>query len=148
MSNHFLFLLLLTLEIMLNNFEISLLEKEFLLNYLKQNYIFPSYNVIKYKYEIEQDNIKLNYIKENGQKLIEFYTSKTKSVDNNYLSILNKSLDDTNNKYFYTSNLKKIERDVDKLLYYITFVPEQSSSMFKYIINKYLLKIISFSKFF
>ena len=147
MSNHFLFLLLLTLEIMLNNFEISLLEKEFLLNYLKQNYIFPSYNVIKYKYEIEQDNIKLNYIKENGQKLIEFYTSKTKSVDNNYLSILNKSLDDTNNKYFYTSNLKKIERDVDKLLYYITFVPEQSSSMFKYIINKYLLKIISFSKF-
>ena len=147
MSNHFLFLLLLTLEIMLNNFEISLLEKEFLLNYLKQNYLFPSYNVIKYKYETEQDSIKLNYIKDNGQKLIEFYTSKTKSVDNNYLNILNKSLDDTNNKYFYTSNLKKIERDVDKLLYYITFVPEQSSSMFKYIINKYLLKIISFSKF-
>jgi hypothetical protein len=78
MSNHFLFLLLLTLEIMLNNFEISLLEKEFLLNYLKQNYLFPSYNVIKYKYETEQDNIKLNYIKDNGQKLIEFYTSKTK----------------------------------------------------------------------
>ena len=103
--------------------------------------------MIKYKYETEQDNIKLNYIKDNGQKLIEFYTSKTKSVDNNYLNILNKSLDDTNNKYFYTSNLKKIERDVDKLLYYITFVPEQSSSMFKYIINKYLLKIISFSKF-
>ena len=147
MSNHFLFLLLLTLEIMLNNFEISLLEKEFLLIYLKQNYLFPSYNVIKYKYETEQDNIKLNYIKENGLKLIEFYTSKTKSVDSNYLAILNKSLDDTNNKYFYTSNLKKIERDVDKLLYYITFVPEQSSSMFKYIINKYLLKIISFSKF-
>ena len=147
MSNHFLFLLLLTLEIMLNNFEISLLEKEFLLNYLKQNYLFPSYNVIKYKYETEKDNIKLNYIKENGQKLIEFYTSKTKSVDSNYLAILNKSLDDTNNKYFYTSNLKKIERDVDKLLYYITFVPEQSSSMFKYVINKYLLKIISFSKF-
>ena len=147
MSHHFLFSLLLTLEIMLNNFEISLHEKEFLLNYLKENYIFPSNNVIKYKYEAEPDNIKLKYIKENGNKLIGFYTQKTKSIDNNYLILLNKSLDNTNNKYFYTSNLKKIERDVDKLLYYIIFVPEQSSSMFKYIINKYLLKIISFGKF-
>ena len=147
MSNHFLFSLLLTLEIMLNNFEISLLEKQFLLNYLKQNYLFPSNNTIKYKYEAEIENIKLKYIKENGKKLIEFYTQKSKSVDNNYLLLLKNSLDNINNKYFYTSSLKKINRDIDKLLYYITFVPEQSSSMFKYVINKYLLKIISFGKF-
>ena len=147
LSNHFLFSLLFTLEIMLNNFEISLFEKEFLLNYLKQNYIFPSNNTIKYKYETESDNIKYNYIKENGKKLIEFYTQKSKSGNNNYLTLLTKSLDNMNNKYYYTSSLKKIERDIDKLLYYITFVPEQSSSMFKYVINKYLLKIISFSKF-
>ena len=63
------------------------------------------------------------------------------------MTLLNKSLDITNNKYFYTSSLKQIDRDIDKLLYYITFAPEQSSSMFKYIINKYLLKIITFSKF-
>ena len=147
MSNHFLFSLLMTLEIMLNNFEISFFEKSFLLDYLKKNYIFPSNNIIKYKFETESDKIKLNYIKENGKKLIEFYTQKSKSIDNKYLTLLNKSLDITNNKYFYTSSLKQIDRDIDKLLYYITFVPEQSSSMFKYIINKYLLKIITFSKF-
>ena len=147
LSNHFLFSLLFTLEIMLNNFEISLFEKEFLLDYLKQNYIFPSNNTIKYKYEAESDNIKYNYIKDNGKKLIDFYTQKSKSGNNNYLTLLTKSLDNLNNKYYYTSSLKKIERDIDKLLYYITFVPEQSSSMFKYVINKYLLKIISFSKF-
>jgi hypothetical protein len=147
LSNHFLFSLLFTLEIMLNNFEISLFEKEFLLDYLKENYIFPSNNTIKYKYEAESDNIKYNYIKDNGKKLIDFYTQKSKSGNNNYLTLLTKSLDNLNNKYYYTSSLKKIERDIDKLLYYITFVPEQSSSMFKYVINKYLLKIISFSKF-
>ena len=147
LSNHFLFSLLLTIEIMLNNFEISLYEKQFLLNYLKQNYTFPSNNTIKYKYETELEVQKLNYIKENGKKLINFYTKDSKSVNSEYLSLLNKSLDNINNKYFFTSSLKKIERDIDKLLYYITFVPEQSSSMFKYVINKYLLKIISFSKF-
>ena len=147
MSNHFLFSLLMTLEIMLNNFEISFFEKRFLLNYLKNNYIFPSNNVIKYKFETESDKTKLKYIKDNGKNLIEFYTQKSKSIDNKYLTLLNKSLDNTNNKYFYTSSLKQIDRDIDKLLYYITFVPEQSSSMFKYIINKYLLKIITFSKF-
>ena len=147
MSNHFLFSLLLTVEIMLNNFEISLYEKQFLLNYLKQNYTFPSNNTIKYKYETEPEPKKLNYIKENGKKLINFYTKDSKSINSNYLSLLNKSLDNINNKYFFTSSLKNVERDIDKLLYYITFVPEQSSSMFKYVINKYLLKIISFSKF-
>ena len=147
LSNHFLFSLLLTIEIMLNNFEISLYEKQFLLNYLKQNYTFPSNNTIKYKYETELEPQKLNNIKENGKKLINFYTKDSKSVNSEYLSLLNKSLDNINNKYFFTSSLKKVERDIDKLLYYITFVPEQSSSMFKYVINKYLLKIISFSKF-
>ena len=147
MSNHFLFSLLLTVEIMLNNFEISLIEKQYLLDYLKQNYTFPSNNTIKYKYETELETKKYGYIKENGKQLINFYTQKSKSVENNYLNILTKSLDNINNKYYFTSSLKKIERDIDKLLYYITFVPEQSSSMFKYIINKYLLKIINFSKF-
>ena len=147
MSNHFLFSLLLTIEIMLNNFEISLFEKEFLLEYLKQNYIFLSNNTIKYKYETEHESFKLNLISTNGKKLIEFYNKKSKSIDDNYLSLLKKSLDNISNKYFFTSSLKKINRDVDKLLYYITFYPEQSSSMFKYIINKYLLKIINFSRF-
>ena len=147
MSNHFLFSLLLTIEIMLNNFEISLYEKEFLLDYLKQNYIFLSNNTIKYKYETEFENYKINLISTNGKNLIEFYKNKSKSIDDNYLSLLKKSLDNINNKYFFTSSLKKINRDVDKLLYYITFYPEQSSSMFKYIINKYLLKIINFSHY-
>ena len=147
MSNHFLFSLLLTIEIMLNNFEISFIEKEFLLNYLKQNYIFLSNNTIKYKYETEPENIKYNYIKENGNKLIEFYNKKSKSIDDNYFSLLKKSFDNINNKYFFTTSLRKINRDVDKLLYYITFIPEQSSSLFKYIINKYLLTIINFSHF-
>ena len=147
MSNHFLFSLLLTIEIMLNNFEISLFEKEFLLDYLKQNYIFLSNNTIKYKYETEFENYKINLISTNGKNLIEFYKNKSKSIDDNYLSLLKKSLDNINNKYFFTSSLKKINRDVDKLLYYITFYPEQSSSMFKYIINKYLLKIINFSHY-
>ena len=147
LSNHFLFSLLLTIEIMLNNFEISLFEKEFLLNYLKQNYIFLSNNTIKYKYETEFENYKINLISTNGKNLIEFYKNKSKSIDDNYLSLLKKSLDNINNKYFFTSSLKKINRDVDKLLYYITFYPEQSSSMFKYIINKYLLKIINFSHY-
>ena len=53
MSNHFLFSLLLTIEIMLNNFEISLFEKEFLLDYLKQNYIFLSNDEIE-KMEIQK----------------------------------------------------------------------------------------------
>ena len=147
MSNHFLFSLLLTIEIMLNNFEISLFEKEFLLDYLKQNYIFLSNNTIKYKYETELEKYKLNLISKNGKNLIEFYKNKSKSIDDNYLSLLKKSLENINNKYFFTSSLKKINRDVDKLLYYIIFYPEQSSSMFKYIINKYLLKIINFSHY-
>ena len=146
-SNHFLFSLLLTLEIMVNNFEISVLEKKYALDYIKSFYIFPSDNVIKFKYENETDSFKSSFINDNGKKLIEFYTKKTKSVDSNYLSILNNSLNTHNNKYFYTTSIKKIPRDIDKLLYYITFIPDQSSSIFKYLINKYLLKILNLSRF-
>ena len=146
-SNHFLFSLLLTLEIMVNNFEISVLEKKYALDYIKSFYVFPSDNVIKFKYENETDSFKSSFINDNGKKLIEFYTKKTKSVDNNYLSILNNSLNSHNNKYFYTTSIKKIPRDIDKLLYYITFIPDQSSSIFKYLINKYLLKILNLSRF-
>ena len=146
-SNHFLFSLLLTFEIMVNNFEISVLEKKYALDYIKSFYVFPSDNVIKFKYENETDSFKSSFINDNGKKLIEFYTKKTKSIDNNYLSILNNSLNSHNNKYFYTTSIKKIPRDIDKLLYYITFIPDQSSSIFKYLINKYLLKILNLSRF-
>ena len=146
-SNHFLFSLLLTFEIMVNNFEISVLEKKYALDYIKSFYSFPSDNVIKFKYENETDSFKSSFINDNGKKLIEFYTKKTKSIDNNYLSILNNSLNSHNNKYFYTTSIKKIPRDIDKLLYYITFIPDQSSSIFKYLINKYLLKILNLSRF-
>ena len=146
-SNHFLFSLLLTLEIMVNNFEISVLEKKFVLDYIKSFYVFPSDNVIKFKYENETDSFKSSFINDNGKKLIEFYTKKTKSIDNNYLMILNSSLNSHNNKYFYTTSIKKIPRDIDKLLYYITFIPDQSSSIFKYLINKYLLKILNLSRY-
>ena len=146
-SNHFLFSLLLTFEIMVNNFEISVLEKKYALDYIKSFYSFPSDNVIKFKYENETDSFKSSFINDNGKKLIEFYTKKTKSIDNNYLSILNNSLNSHNNKYFYTTSIKKIPRDIDKLLYYITFIPDQSSSIFKYLINKYLLKILNLSRY-
>ena len=146
-SNHFLFSLLLTFEIMVNNFEISVLEKKYALDYIKSFYVFPSDNVIKFKYENETDSFKSSFINDNGKKLIEFYTKKTKSIDSNYLSILNNSLNSHNNKYFYTTSIKKIPRDIDKLLYYITFIPDQSSSIFKYLINKYLLKILNLSRF-
>ena len=146
-SNHFLFSLLLTFEIMVNNFEISVLEKKYALDYIKSFYVFPSDNVIKFKYENETDSFKSSFINDNGKKLIEFYTKKTQSIDNNYLSILNNSLNSHNNKYFYTTSIKKIPRDIDKLLYYITFIPDQSSSIFKYLINKYLLKILNLSRY-
>ena len=146
-SNHFLFSLLLTFEIMNNNFEISILEKNYALDYIKSFYIFPSDNVIKFKYENETDSFKTSFINDNGKKLIEFYTKKTKSIDNMYLNLLNNSLNSHNNKYFYTTSIKKIPRDIDKLLYYITFIPDQSSSIFKYLINKYLLKILNLSRF-
>ena len=113
-SNHFLFSLLLTFEIMVNNFEISVLEKKYALDYIKSFYSFPSDNVIKFKYENETDSFKSSFINDNGKKLIEFYTKKTKSIDNNYLSILNNSLNSHNNKYFYTQSIKKIPRDIDK----------------------------------
>ena len=146
-SNHFLFSLLLTFEIMGNNFEISVFEKKYALDYIKSFYIFPSDNVIKFKYENETDSFKTSFINDNGKKLIEFYTKKSKSIDNKYLSLLNNSLNSHNNKYFYTQSIKKIPRDIDKLLYYITFIPDQSSSIFKYLINKYLLKILNLSRF-
>ena len=146
-SNHFLFSLLLTFEIMVNNFEISVFEKNYALDYIKSFYVFPSDNVIKFKYENETDSFKTSFINDNGKKLIEFYTKKSKSIDNMYLSLLNNSLNSHNNKYFYTQSIKKIPRDIDKLLYYITFIPDQSSSIFKYLINKYLLKILNLSRF-
>jgi hypothetical protein len=146
-SNHFLFSLLLTFEIMVNNFEISVLEKKYALEYIKSFYVFPSDNVIKFKYENETDSFKTSFINDNGKQLIEFYTKKSKSIDNNYLALLNNSLNAHNNKYFYTQSIKKIPRDIDKLLYYITFIPDQSSSIFKYLINKYLLKILNLSRF-
>ena len=146
-SNHFLFSLLLTFEIMVNNFEISVFEKNYALDYIKSFYVFPSDNVIKFKYENETDSFKTSFINDNGKKLIEFYTKKSKSIDNKYLSLLNNSLNSHNNKYFYTTSIKKIPRDIDKLLYYITFIPDQSSSIFKYLINKYLLKILNLSRF-
>ena len=146
-SNHFLFSLLLTFEIMVNNFEISVFEKNYTLDYIKAFYVFPSDNVIKFKYENETDSFKTSFINDNGKKLIEFYTKKTKSIDNKYLELLNNSLNSHNNKYFYTQSIKKIPRDIDKLLYYITFIPDQSSSIFKYLINKYLLKILNLSRF-
>ncbi len=146
-SNHFLFSLLLTFEIMVNNFEISVFEKNYALDYIKSFYVFPSDNVIKFKYENETDSFKTSFINDNGKKLIEFYTKKSKSIDNKYLSLLNNSLSSHNNKYFYTTSIKKIPRDIDKLLYYITFIPDQSSSIFKYLINKYLLKILNLSRF-
>ena len=146
-SNHFLFSLLLTFEIMVNNFEISVFEKNYALDYIKAFYVFPSDNVIKFKYENETDSFKTSFINDNGKKLIEFYTKKSKSIDSKYLSLLNNSLNSHNNKYFYTTSIKKIPRDIDKLLYYITFIPDQSSSIFKYLINKYLLKILNLSRF-
>ena len=146
-SNHFLFSLLLTFEIMVNNFEISVFEKNYALDYIKTFYVFPSDNVIKFKYENETDSFKSSFINDNGKKLIEFYTKKSKSIDNKYLTLLNNSLNSHNNKYFYTQSIKKIPRDIDKLLYYITFIPDQSSSIFKYLINKYLLKILNLSRF-
>jgi hypothetical protein len=146
-SNHFLFSLLLTFEIMGNNFEISVFEKNYALDYIKSFYVFPSDNVIKFKYENETDSFKTSFINDNGKKLIEFYTKKSKSIDNKYLALLNNSLNSHNNKYFYTTSIKKIPRDIDKLLYYITFIPDQSSSIFKYLINKYLLKILNLSRF-
>ena len=147
LSNHFLFSLLLTFEIMVNNFEISVFEKDYVLDYLKSYYVFPSDNVIKFKYENETDSFKISFINDNGKKLIDFYTQKSKSIDNKYLALLNSSLNSHNNKYFYTTSIKKISRDIDKLLYYITFIPDQSSSIFKYLINKYLLKILNLSRF-
>ena len=146
-SNHFLFSLLLTFERMVNNFEISVFEKNYALDYIKSFYVFPSDNVIKFKYENETDSFKTSFINDNGKKLIEFYTKKSKSIDNKYLELLNNSLNSHNNKYFYTTSIKKIPRDIDKLLYYITFIPDQSSSIFKYLINKYLLKILNLSRF-
>ena len=147
LSNHFLFSLLLTFEIMINNFEISAFEKNYATDYIKNFYIFPSNNTIKFKYENETEIFKSNFIKENAKKLIEFYTKVSKSIDNKYLNLLNSSLNSNNNKYFYTTSIKKINRDIDKLLYYITFVPDQSSSIFKYLINKYLLKIFNFGRY-
>lgn len=108
-SNHFLFSLLLTFEIMGNNFEISVFEKNYALDYIKSFYVFPSDNVIKFKYENETDSFKTSFINDNGKKLIEFYTKKSKSIDNKYLALLNNSLNSHNNKYFYTTSIKKFQ---------------------------------------
>ena len=147
LSNHFLFSLLVTFELMINSFEISHIEMNYILNYMKEYYIFPNENIIKFKYENDFDKMKFSFFQSNGKKLVDFYTKTTKSINNAYLQLLNKSLDKSNNKYFYTSNIKKINRDVDKLLYYITFLPDQSSSIFKYLINKYLINMYNFGKY-
>ena len=147
LSNHFLFSLLVTFELMINRFEISHIEMNYILNYMKEYYIFPNENIIKFKYENDFDKMKFSFFQSNGKKLVDFYTKTTKSINNSYLQLLNKSLDKSNNKYFYTSNIKKINRDVDKLLYYITFLPDQSSSIFKYLINKYLINMYNFGKY-
>ena len=147
LSNHFLFSLLVTFELMINSFEISHIEMNYILNYMKEYYIFPNENIIKFKYENDFDKMKFSFFQSNGKKLVDFYTKTTKSINNSYLQLLNKSLDKSNNKYFYTSNIKKINRDVDKLLYYITFLPDQSSSIFKYLINKYLINMYNFGKY-
>ena len=147
LSNHFLFSLLVTFELMINRFEISHIEMNYILNYMKEYYIFPNENIIKFKHENDFDKIKFSFFESNGKKLLDFYTKITKSINNSYLQLLNKSLDKSNNKYFYTSNIKQISRDVDKLLYYITFLPDQSSSIFKYLINKYLINMYNFGKY-
>ena len=147
LSNHFLFSLLVTFELMINSFEISHMEMNYILNYMKEYYIFPNENIIKFKHENDFDKLKPSFYETNGKKLLDFYTKTTKSINNSYLQLLNKSLNKTNNKYFYTSNIKQIKRDVDKLLYYITFLPDQSSSIFKYLINKYLINMYNFGKY-
>ena len=148
LSNHFLFSLLITFELMTNSFEISHMEMNYILNFMKEYYIFPNENIIKFKYENNDfEKIKSNFYETNGKKLLNFYTITTKSINNSYLQILNKSLNKSNNKYFYTQNIKQINRDVDKLLYYMTFLPDQSSSIFKYLINKYLINMYNFGKY-
>ena len=148
LSNHFLFSLLITFELMINSFEISHMEMNYILNFMKEYYIFPNENIIKFKYENNDfEKIKSNFYETNGKKLLNFYTITTKSINNSYLQILNKSLNKSNNKYFYTQNIKQINRDVDKLLYYMTFLPDQSSSIFKYLINKYLINMYNFGKY-
>ena len=147
LSNHFLFSLLVTFELMINRFEISHIEMNYILNFLKEFYIFPNENIIKFKYENEFEKMKHSFYENNGKKLLDFYTITTKSINNSYLQLLKKSLDKSNNKYFYTSNIKLINRDIDKLLYYLTFLPDQSSSIFKYLINKYLRNMYNFGKY-
>ena len=144
LSNHFLFTLLLTFELMKNNFEMTNNEFSFVLNYLFNYFNFPNDNIIKFNYENNENEI-ANIININGKKLYNFY-NKNNSVTNYVLELTKKSLNN-NNKYFYTSNIKFIKRDVDKLLYYITFIPEQSSSIFKYLINKYCNKFFNFGKY-
>lgn len=148
LSNHFLFALLLTFEILVNNFEISNEEINYILPFLKENFIFPSDNSIKFKYEnmISSTNEIHEFIFEKGQKLINFYKLNS-SPSSNFFDLLTQSVLPSATKYFYTNNVSKIERDVDKLLYYLTFIPEQSPSIFKYLITKYLIPIHSITKF-
>ena len=148
LSNHFLFALLLTFEIMSNNFEISNEEINYILPYLKENFIFPSDNSIKFKYEsiISSTNEIHDFILEKGKKLINFYKLNA-SPSSSFFDLLTQSVLPSATKYFYTNNVSKIERDVDKLLFYLTFIPEQSPSIFKYLITKYLIPIYSITKF-
>ena len=147
LSNHFLFALLLTFEVMLNNFELSSEELEYTLQYLKDNFIFPNDNSIKFKYESISSNPKIQqFIIENGKKLLSFYQNGT-NLSASFNELLSQSILPTASKYFYTNSVSKIEKDVDKLLYYLTFIPEQSPSIFKYLITKYLIPIYSINKY-
>ena len=145
LSNHFLFALLLTLEQMSTNFEISQNEKEYVISYLQKHFLFPNDNSIKFNYDNNNLSSLPSFIQSNGEKLIAFYKDNTSSsID--FVELLNQSVK-TTSKYFYTSNLPKIEKDTDKLLYYLTFIPEQSPSIFKYLITKYLLPLYQINKF-
>ena len=145
LSNHFLFALLLTLEQMSTNFEISQNEKEYVLTYLHKHFIFPNDNSIKFNYDNTSIQSLPAFIKSNGEKLISFYNDNTSS-SSDFIELLNASIK-TTSKYFYTSNVPKIVKDTDKLLYYLTFIPEQSPSIFKYLITKYLLPLYQINKF-
>ena len=78
--------------------------------------------------------------------MLSFYQNGT-NLSASFNELLSQSILPTASKYFYTNSVSKIEKDVDKLLYYLTFIPEQSPSIFKYLITKYLIPIYSINKY-
>jgi hypothetical protein len=156
-NNKFLLAIFMTIQVMINNSEMTLDESEFLIDIINENFEAGQDSSIKFKTPLVNKNKISKRSIVYAKNLLELYkkNSKTESNYNNFnnesnsinfnlsintCEILEEIIKKVSKAQSIDINIymKSLHRDSEKLLFYLIFLEDQSISFFKFLINKYL----------